>query len=389
MMINLKGKVERLGIYLFTAMVNYTSNFDSCVYLVFLRFYRWRQQKKELKMESNNWFCSWNILSVVFVMFSAMMCLEMSLYFDCLGAPFLYVTFHGVIKNVAKYSRDGCMLKSNILKGKANVQGGREVALGYYKHQEALYVIDSEDDTYSETQILIYGTCDRSGHRYFKTELLGLSKNPGAFNGFSIDFDKNGNLYASFQGSDAVLRFTKDIFLPMDLPKSLIADTSNSTTYYPGTFFQYNSHFDPYYDGIRGIQFVGDNLWVCNANEREIAVVDPKGSVIAYLEIPGAPIALHYDHQSSGLVFVSCKGLFGGGVYSVNPTTMIIETNYTHVDMRHCSGVTSYEDTLFVSNQDIDSNGAIYTFDISTGNFIGIIQSVFPDKVEHISLSNC
>lgn len=36
---------------------------------------------------------------------------------SCLGSPFLYVTFHDKFPNIFKFSRNGCLLQTDVLKG--------------------------------------------------------------------------------------------------------------------------------------------------------------------------------------------------------------------------------------------------------------------------------
>jgi DNA-binding beta-propeller fold protein YncE len=338
-------------------------------------------------------FCSWNFLAVIILMFGALICLEMTLYFECLGSPYLYVTFHGDVKTVAKYSRNGCVLKSNILKGNDHVQGGRAIATGLFHKKPVLYVIDAGYIEESQSQVLVYGDCDLSSYRHYLTSISSLSSNPGANLAYGIDFDYQGNIYASFQGSNSVLRFAKDTFAPMSLPSHLIFESEKlNATYNPGTFFQFPPELDGEGTGIRSITFVGENLWVCNAPSHAVFVIDSEGEIISTLSLNDpmrAPLGLHYD-KNNRLVFVSTKlyapQTSGASVFAVDPLTMQIIRNFTADGMTHCSGVTSYEDTLFVADQ---HSGSIFSFSISSGKFLTIIQSHFPDKIEHLSLSPC
>jgi hypothetical protein len=56
---------------------------------------------------------------------------------NCLGAPYLYVTVHDKTENVLKYSRDGCLLSTNVLiidskEGRHDVEL-RSMAVGKHK----------------------------------------------------------------------------------------------------------------------------------------------------------------------------------------------------------------------------------------------------------------
>lgn len=52
-------------------------------------------------------------------------------------------------------------------------------------------------------------------------------QNPGAVHAFAVTQDRNQNVYVSFQNTDVVLRFHKDIFVSMQPPETI---SSHSTT---------------------------------------------------------------------------------------------------------------------------------------------------------------
>ena len=124
----------------------------------------------------------------------------------------------------------------------------------------------------------------------------------------SLAFDDLGNLYVSCQHTNTVLRFEKDTFEPLPLPPKLqhipIIDEktagpdvvpSLSTALFRGTFYQYeiypklekkhHNHQYPMYkndemaskEGVRGIAFVEENLWIACEDTRGVSVVNPDG----------------------------------------------------------------------------------------------------------------
>lgn len=125
--------------------------------------------------------------------------------FACLGPPFIYLTVHDEIKNVAKYSRDGCLLATNVLEnvGVNSKTELRSIAVGSYKGEEALYVADAYT---KNSQLLVYGPCDANGVRPYKATVVTTNMNSGAVHTYGITFDSNGNIYASFQHTDNALR---------------------------------------------------------------------------------------------------------------------------------------------------------------------------------------
>lgn len=77
----------------------------------------------------------------------------------CLGPPFLYVTVHDEIKNVLKYSRDGCLLSLGILNGKHYSLDSelRSMAINSYLGSTALFVADASDH---RSRVVLYLPCD-------------------------------------------------------------------------------------------------------------------------------------------------------------------------------------------------------------------------------------
>jgi outer membrane protein assembly factor BamB len=328
-----------------------------------------------------------SIAAIVLLAFTAFICHQLSFYTDCEGAPYLYVTFHG-LHGVRKYSRDGCLLSENILHGKNSyVIEGRQIRNAEYLSKPALYVVEAET-THHLSNVYVFGNCNKNGYRTYKSTVTSQLINPGATHPYAMDFDSNGNIYISFQNSDVVLRFTKDTFHPMDPPNGI---SQPSSSLYAGTFYEFpkgvndqTSNTDN--GGIRGIRFVKDNLWIANEKLKEIYIVNMNGIEIHKISLhPQSPIAIYY---SDGTVYVSTKGSTKGVVYAINPSTRDIIQTYYAPNMIHNSGIVTYKGILYVGSQNLKN---IITFDINSGKVIDsdLISGTLPDLVESLELSDC
>lgn len=171
----------------------------------------------------------------------------------CDKAPYLYVTTHTTHAHayILKYSRNGCLLSSNVIKGGPVKKGDmlRKMILGYSPHfntNNTMFLAKS-DAKYSE--VLLYGDCDSSGTRAYLGTALSNQFNPGAnhtyglgkqrigiyctvfyytlitFNTFQLSLypalDSDNNIYASFQHTDVVLRYSGLTFEPVPIPKGV------------------------------------------------------------------------------------------------------------------------------------------------------------------------
>jgi hypothetical protein len=135
-----------------------------------------------------------------------------------LGAPFIYITTHGV-DNIYKFSRDGNLITDKVLKksGIMGKTGMRMMAFGEYddKNKNAMYVTSPE----GPYQVAVFGDCKKEKSALGQREPLALLVNrnhtPGAVHGYGIAIDPNAALYVSFQDTDSVLRFDpKNNFFP-------------------------------------------------------------------------------------------------------------------------------------------------------------------------------
>jgi outer membrane protein assembly factor BamB len=308
---------------------------------------------------------------------------------QCLGPPYIYATTHHEIPNVIKYSRDGCLLASDVLVGGPiestdHLSELRTITVGKYEGQEALYVADA---TSMDSFLLMYGTCDSKGHRHYKETIISTDLNPGVDHTYGITFDKDGNVYASFQHTDAVIRFKRDTFETMDLTPGLLID-SRERRYFPGTFYQFGNVgvHSLNEQGIRSILVVGNDLWIANEDINGIVIVPLNTGLATNIVVIKSPIGLYYDIQSN-LVFVGSKEKhWGGAVYAVDPNYLKVVRTYTTNRMNHPSGIVVYDNVLYVAEQIL---GAIFAFNVQTGSFIRRIVKNTPGQIEQLALSSC
>lgn len=155
-------------------------------------------------------------LYIAIFIFAVALCygiLALTQTFACLGPPYLYVTHKGS-KNIMKFSRDGCLIHEKVLWGVSNQESDlRGMAYGKYNQKEVLYVGDANTDM---SGVIMFGECfDSTSLRPFVSRVVTAVTNPGALHTYGIAVDHNGDIYASFQKSDAVLRFTSQTFQPI------------------------------------------------------------------------------------------------------------------------------------------------------------------------------
>jgi hypothetical protein len=307
----------------------------------------------------------------------------------CLGAPFLYATTHHEVSNILKYSRDGCLLSSEVLFGGPiefddHLSELRSIAVGQYKGEESLYVADA---TSADSYLLLYGGCDPSGKRQYLKTVVSTDVNPGADHTYGIAFDNDGNIYASFQHTDNVLKFSKDTLEPASLPDG-ISFRAKEMKYFPGTFYQFGrvGVHRVSEQGIRSIAVVGETLWVANEDLSGVVIVDLKSGITTNIIVITNPIGLHYDKERN-LVFVGSKQKhWGGAVHAIDPVYLKIVKSYTTNRMNHPSGIVTHENTLYVAEQIL---GVIMTFDINSGAFLSKIVKKTPGQIEQLALSDC
>lgn len=315
--------------------------------------------------------------------------------FSCQGAPYIYVT-HGSSQNIMKFSRDGCLMNPKVLWGFSEVNSElRGMFLGRYKETEALYVMDVNYGVY------VFGDCFHdTSMRPLITLAIPASSNPGVAHGYSVKADLMGNIYASFQHTDAVLRFAADTMQPLPIPSNFTAMYFNKSmyqkfhpnhqgsTFFNGSFVQFG---DPIVhnkneSGIRDIVWVNNytQLWIANEDLGAIVVVNTQGKYIDHIPVKDA-IGLYTRED---LPYVFCSSKKSGTVVAIDKHTKATVHTYALIGMGHPSAMVSHDDTLFVGDQ---TRNIISTFNITTARFIRQIvsASVMPGAVEQMILSNC
>ena len=302
-------------------------------------------------------------------------------------APFIYITVHDEIKNILKYSRDGCLLSKNVLNGGEFRLDSelRSMALGSYHGEEALYVADASTH---RSQILVYLVCDDKKSWCFKKHVVTSDDNPGADHAYGITFDDRGNVYASFQHTDTVLRFEKDNFSPLDLNPVYLTNR-NAVTYFDGTFLQFGepTEHDKVHRGVRSILNVNGNIWIAHEDLEGIVVVSVTSGKVVTIITVNSPIGL-YRPPKSDTVYCGCKSKqFGGVVYAIDAYSYIIDSrlSYRSKHMEHPTGITSYKDILYVAEQ---SQNDVHMFDIHSGEHLGKFVKDLPGSVEQLLLAD-
>lgn len=309
----------------------------------------------------------------------------------CLPAPFIYATFHHEAPNIYKYSRNGCLLDKRVLQGgpkyalTSHLIELRSIVFGKYKNESVLYVADAfSDDSY----VNVYGSCDANGKREYLTTAVSTVKDPGINHPYGIAFDTDLNLYVSSQHTDNVLRFYKDTFKPMHLPKQMMRSAVYNYNYFPGSFLQFgepNVH-DVSQQGVRDVVAVEGKMWVANEDIDSVYVVDMVTGRVEDIITVDTPIGLHYNSEL-GLVFVSSKGPKGEGfVHSISVQTKAFVMEYQSKKMTHPTGMVTHRTTLYVANQ---KAGQIVSFNIRSGRFLKVIVDDMPAGIEKILISDC
>jgi hypothetical protein len=360
----------------------------------------------------------------------------------CLGPPYLYVT-HQESRNIMKFSRDGCLIHEKVLWGlTTSLQSNlRSMVFGQYNDKPALYVADSDE---TKSGIMVFGSCmESSSLRPFIRRIAGSVDTSGSQHTYGIAIDQHGDVYASFQKTDAVLRFSahRD-FAPMeneaDLKTLALKKFKNNSTvteyrrqlrvqplfdttdadnvinndneslpvlekklpkeppttdyvYFPGTFVQFgapNWH-NTSEQGVRAILWAQNftELWISNEDVNQVVIVNRRGHHIDSVYIH-QPVGLYYTATQPNVIFVASKNKKAGGVYAVNIVTRQVVKSYIAIGMKHPTGMVSYNDVLFVGDQ---TRNAVITFNLTTGR---VIKMIIPDHkikgyIEQLTLSDC
>ena len=307
----------------------------------------------------------------------------------CNGPPFIYASIYANSSSVLKYSRNGCMLSTDVLRGASPSIGLRphvvrlvSMAIGSFRGASTLYVGDACD---YDSILMIYSDCSMDGTREYLTDVISTSMNPGVNGINGISFDRDGDVYVSSQLTDNILRFYKDSFLPMPYPPSL--EKKKHT--YPGTFLQYGPRTLTE-AGIQSIAIALDYIWIADTHLDGVSIVDARsGSLIRFLTMK-TPVALHFNTEHH-VVFISTAAMGSSAhdaviVYAYDASTFELTQTFRSSDIQHPSGLASYRNILYVSCRSL---GNIISFNIHTGSSIGPIVTAAPFTVEQIVMSPC
>lgn len=359
--------------------------------------------------------------------------------------PFLYITQHSG-SGILKYSMDGCYRGNKVLKGgeMRKVQL-RSMFVGSFQGSEALIVADSD---HSNSRVVMYGPCMNStlgsddddqsnddtkeklldddaddsmettllseetfGRRQYIIDVIDEKGFPyntrrGPTHPYGIAQDKHGNIYASFQDTDSVLRFKYDpsapyaeiaasyikdktvpgSFVPMKLPPGL-PKLHDKDHYYNGTFVQFGSPktVGGIVDmGIRAIIFVEGNLWVAD-EDNGVTIFNSDGYEIGHIKME-KPVGLAYSINHRVVFISSRKG---------KVKAYLISGKFKHafdvpdpdklVKLKHPVGMAIKGHKLFIADQHY---GQVYEYDITRNAYERTIITGL-DRVEQMAISDC
>jgi hypothetical protein len=217
--------------------------------------------------------------------------------------------------------------------------------------------------------------------------VTATSTNAGADHTYGITFDKDRNVYASFQHTNVVLRFYADTFKPMPIDPDFQSKHKHRDHYaFKGTFVQFGEarKHKKSDQGVRSIAAVGDNIWITNEFKDMILVATADTADTVTTISLRNPIGLYYDKGRKTVFVSSRKGQFGGCVYAVDSEKFTIKTHYRTKKFKHPTGIVTYGDTMYVAEQ---KQSNIHAFSISSGKHLGIVRSDVPGTIEQIMLT--
>lgn len=319
----------------------------------------------------------------------------------CLPAPYLYVSY-GTDHNIFQITRDGCVMMNKVLYGVPRKKLElRSLSIADYKGQSSLYVADAARKT---ENILVFGECSNWGKmRTHLTSTMGKDSvfKEGAQHAYGIAFDSKGDLYISYQHTNAILRSTKDQFSPMALPQAMKdRESDEGVKLYEGTFYQFGQpQVQKSKDqGIRSIAWAnhstadsGELLWVANEFANKVYVLNHAAELVHSLDI-NAPIGIYHDRAGEG-IYVKDRIYIGsrsskktGSVLCFDTNTFELLGTYFMLGMGHPTGIVVHESVLYVADQGLNS---ILTFDLETSRFISTIWSRSIGAIEQIALTPC
>lgn len=341
----------------------------------------------------------------------------------CLGAPYLYVTYHGGssrkrIKNICKYTRDGCSLGS-VLMPSSNYHP--HSLRGMLHHQNFLFVAEAWRKA---SKLVRFSRCNPAlGHRRELLQILvdtNDTMDEGMIHpyGFAKRTD-DPYIYVSVQGTYSVLRYNHLDGQPGPMPLSLIELEDNTSPemlmedltaldetsadrkrerhgqrplrkyrlrksghklngFYKGTFIDLGN------DEVRGIAFDNQGLLYVANKQKGVMVFDKNGFLLGQLplNVPN-PISIYYCKERDSIWIGSAEH---HTLYEYDATTWQVLQEIKHRKLKHPAGFVTYGDALYVVSQ---RKNQMLKFSMVTGNLEDVILPWLPDAGERVLLSPC
>ena len=276
----------------------------------------------------------------------------------------------------------------------------------------ALFVANAKGDS----QVTVFGACisnytdpfsvkfdhRTSVEKHDKKVGLGIRKRIadlvqessvlGARHGYGIDIDKDGHLYVSFQDTSVVLRFDPATgYSPMPTLVNYNFTTYEGAIFSAGPMLPSNE-IKKGSKGVRGIAVVEDSLWVADEIKNSVLIIDlVTGNLLNTVAVTN-PIGIHYDAGGTEYVFIGSKGKYGAEVLAFHrhSADKYHKTYYAEGILKHPAGITSYNGTLYVADQGLNS---VFKFDIESGKYLGVIaklgEKIEKYTIEGLMMSDC
>eukprot|EP01119_Soliformovum_irregulare_P020375 TRINITY_DN6587_c0_g2_i1.p1 TRINITY_DN6587_c0_g2~~TRINITY_DN6587_c0_g2_i1.p1 ORF type:complete len:302 (-),score=59.85 TRINITY_DN6587_c0_g2_i1:48-953(-) len=264
-----------------------------------------------------------------------------------------YVTFHGGntagnINNVYQYGSDGTFLGSLI--GNATNLLELRGTLPIPSNNSVLFCNANKD----ESSIQVVGELCGSNLVSSTWTTSSLISHP-----YDMDIDSQGNIYCSDQDSNNIV----------------IIKTNQG---HPSSSAQFVSVTQP-----RGVRWASDgNLYVAASEDGFVYGYSSSGQMIAKIPVTH-PIGLF---AWSNYLFMGSDDS-DGYVYQYDVNAKQVVQTFTHKHMKHPAGiVVDSNGNLFVLCQ---KDQVLLQFAVSSGSFVNVVVSSFPDVPEQIALVNC
>ena len=158
--------------------------------------------------------------------------------------------------------------------------------------------------------------------------------------------------------------------------------------YYPGTFYQFGNPgiHRVNRQGIRGLLYIDNTLWIANEDLNGILVVDINSGVATDHINVHNPISMFHDTKRNVVFASSKKKHWKGAVYAIDPNTKRITKAYRHSRVSHPSGLFVYEDKIYVG---LNDEGKVIVFNVSSAELLEDVIEDTLGPVEQLIISNC